>query len=339
MPFSPAYHVVYGAYSEYLRYLEMGADRVKLPEHKHDPANSVGKVHASALGSCPLKNALRRQRAPQTNPPSHAERTSTLHLMQQGTRDAEPIQEALVWKYGEISKRWKATPSKTRKGHLPTDRSGAAVEVSVEHENFKVRGRIDATVRPSANAPQFIFEIKRRDATGGKGDPQPKLSDVWQLMTYGAATGIHNLNLVIINRYVMKVWTLYPVRDGFVLKDEKGERWANPLNSPEHLNYEKLEQEIALQLTYLNGKTDCPMPDFLNDDRNGGWYCFHWVDGVKPMVYARETKGKMEKLGYITPRCEYFCQPQELIGAPVRETSRESGIYEFVKPAAEEPAA
>lgn len=316
MPFSPAYHVVYGAYSEYLR----SGDRIYLPLHKHNPANSVGKVHASALGRCPLQNALKRSNAPMTNPPSHQKRTSSLHLMQQGVRDAEPVQESLIWKYGK---------AKVRKG-VPQGK-GAAVEVSIDSKPFRVRGRMDAVVRPGEGREAFIFEVKRRDPIGGENDPQPKLSDVWQVLTYGLTTGIQNMNLVIMNRYSFKVWTLRPVTDGYMLFDEMGVKWDSFLNSPEHINIPALEREIQLQFDYLHGiQSECPMPDFLNDDRNGGWYCFQWVKGVKPMVYAKTYQGKDEKFGYITPRCEYFCQPMELIGKPIRETGRNTKRYEFV---------
>src|SRR5690554_4018104 len=124
-------------YAAYLRALNEGEARVRLPDHQHDPTVSAGKVHASALGRCPLLKANERHNVPKRIQPTEDQELNLLHLFQQSARDAEVVQEAVVWgKTGEV-------------------------EVSIDSDELRLRGRIDLLVDYAGE--RHIVEIKRRD--------------------------------------------------------------------------------------------------------------------------------------------------------------------------------
>ncbi len=276
------YATLQQAYYDYLKYLQEGNSPIALPYRGPEPSKSGLTVRASSLGRCPLAIALERSKSPMKFPPTQARELSSLHLMQQGTRDAAPFQEAMLWKFGEC----------------------AQVEIMVESEALRVRGRIDVILTVEGRG--HIVEIKRRDAQRGTSGPAPKLSDVYQAMVYGLITGAESVNILILNRYFFNLWNLRPVGSGYVLVDEKGDLWNSDLNAPEHLNHDNLRAEIARHLAYLDGGvTSDPMPDFINRDE--GWQCFQWENGERPKRYKREYKGKTERTETIVPRCPFWC--------------------------------
>lgn len=310
-----AYDLVFDAYFSYLRHLNSGGERFRLPEKTHNPALSVGLVHPSALGSCPLKPALQRANVPETNPPNDYEQLSAWHLMRQGVQDAEPLQEALIWKYEFMP------------GHYAT------AEESITDETLGIRGRMDAFV--FSNGARHIYEIKRRDSYGKYDQPQPKISDVWQVLTYGVALGVKSLNIILLDRYFFNLWQLRPVDEGYVLFNYKtGEKWDSILNTPEFINVTNLKAEIERQRAYLLGyTTEKPIADMLNDERTGSWFCWKWA-GDKAKMYAKTYQGRNEKIGHIQARCPYFTHCYgHAPGArlAVRETAYQSNTFEFVK--------
>lgn len=252
-------------YHEYLIYVQKNS-RIQLPEHIHDPQQSIGKVHASALGRCPLASAKKRQQEVQMD-------LSTLHLMQQGMRDAEPLQEAMLW-------------------YDPRTQ----VEFSVERGVF--RGRIDILYNG------HVIEIKRRDGYM-KNPPQPKLTDVYQMLAYHYITGITSIHLCLMTRFDLFFWRLEPRENGFVLLDEQGNEWKNAANKPSYLNFGVLHFEAKRHMEYLEGRTDDPMPNFL--EIPAGAECFHWESAERPKKYKTTYNGETERRANIVPHCPFWC--------------------------------
>lgn len=267
------YEDIRSAYKEYLIYIQENP-RVRLPEHIHDPAMSVGKVHASALGRCPKATALKRKVKVDMD-------LSTLHLMQQGIRDAEPLQEAMYWYY-------------------PIE---AQVEYSVEREYF--RGRIDILYG------DHVIEIKRRDGYM-KNPPQPKLTDVYQLIAYRYMTGFPSINLCLMTRFDLFFWQLVEDGNGFKLINEHGEEWKNGYNNSSYLNYSVIVYEGQRHLQYLNEeRSDDPMPNFLNIP--AGSECFHWESAARPKKYKTSHNGETERDAPIRPHCPFFADCKGLV--------------------------
>lgn len=254
-------------YDEYLDYLQENP-RIRLPEHIHDPELSIGKIHASSLGRCPKASALKRKTKIIND-------LSTKHLMQQGVRDAEPLQEAMFWK-------------------------GHQVEVSVEKEIF--RGRIDILYK------HHVIEIKRRDGYM-RSDPSPKLTDVYQLIAYQYITGLESIHLCLMTRFNLFFWQLVRDGNGFKMVDEQGREWKNSYNNSGYLNYSVLKFEGNRHLQYMNGeRTDDPMPNFLNIPM--GNECYHWEDQGKPKKYKTKED---QKIANICPHCPFFAECKGLV--------------------------
>lgn len=290
---SIGYHIR-SIYLNYLRHLSQGGKRPALPPYVHREGGT-DKISASSLGRCPLAEAYKRNRNQEkTNPMTDGEEMSSLHLMQQGTRDAEPLQEAFVW-------------------------SGGQVEVPVESD--LLRGRVDALIEYEEE--HHVVELKRRDSKDG-GHPKPKMSDILQCLAYSSMLGVPmvNVHIVTLNRYGINVWNFEPVSSegvfvGFLVVNEDGKYWTSPLNNPEKINEKALTEEVMKHRDYLMGvQTACPMVDFLNHPE--GWLCYH--DLQEPKHYKTENNaikfqgegnyvpvGKgFSSLGTVRPRCEWF---------------------------------
>lgn len=279
-------------YKEYLIYLQKNP-RVILPEHIHDPSQSIGKVHASALGRCPLASAKKREGVE----PASMESMSTLHLMQQGVRDAEPLQEALYWKYPDL----------------------VQIEFSVERE--MLRGRLDILYGTN------VIEIKRRDGYM-RNPPQPKLTDVYQMIAYSYMTGFKNINLCLMTRFNLNFWKLIEEGNGFKLVDEEGNDWKNGYNNPGYLSYSVLLYEANRHMDYLNGeKSEDPMPNFLNIP--GGAECFHWENNERPKQYKTSYNGESQRTANIIPHCPFWCHGGTPAGNPIPVEEIEYGTKEY----------
>ena len=253
-------------YLEYLTYIQKNP-RITLPQHIHDPALSTGKIHASSLGRCPLAAARKRELEVKYD-------LSTLHLMQQGIRDAEPLQEALLW-------------------YDPT----TLVEHSVERDTL--RGRIDILYQGQ------VIEIKRRDGYI-KALPQPRLTDAYQLIAYSYITGLTEIHLCLMTRFDLHFWKMVNKENGFVLVDESGNEWKNASNKPSYLNYGVLKYETQRHLDYLNGvRVEDPLPDFLNIP--AGTECGRWAGTERPKKYKTSYKGETERKADYIPTCPFWC--------------------------------
>lgn len=255
----------------YLDYLQSG-DHVELPQYQHR-ADDLSLVYASDLGRCPLAAALKRTRQPERFPKTDAERLTSLHLMRQGVKDAEPLQEALVWAFGK----------------------NAEVEKQVEDRILGVRGRIDTLLHREDGV--HILEFKRRDTPHGGQAPEPKLSDCFQVMAYGEIMKTPHMHIVTISRYFVTTWTL-DLRGThyWVVNDETGEQWGN-----NNMDIAGLKAEIARQKSYLDGNRADPMPGFANHP--DGWQC------GKPVYGKGVTKTRAK--GQWKTGCEHWCHSNE----------------------------
>lgn len=324
------YREVHSAILGYLRHIDAGGERVRLPKHKHDPARSANRVHASSIGYCPRARAAQRLRVPMVNPPTEAEELVSRMRMEDGVSAGELIQAAMIWKYGRarLYRGWLAKNVQT----------GAAAEVSVDSESLKVRGRIDVWLR--IDGVDHLIEVKRRDPWKGGGNiPLPKIGDALQLLSYGVITGVESLSILTRTRVLFKLWSLRPVGNGYMIFDEKGEAWNDPLNRPEIINVDRMKAEIARHLDYIEGRTfDRPFEDFLNDERSEGWYCWKW--NSEPAKKYSESYAKRKDVqspgrnGFIVPKCEWWChQPIPESGElryEVEETGYQSNQYQIV---------
>lgn len=275
-------------YDEYLDYLQENPP-IQLPYMPHDPKLSVGKVHASSLGRCPLASAASRISRPKWD-------FSTKHLMEQGKRDAAPIQEAQYWR-------------------------GHSVEVSVEKETL--RGRLDVLF-----GNKYAVELKRRDGNFYKKmPPQPKLTDVYQIIAYKWIAPYLDVHLCTFTRFDLFFWELKEIGGGFVLLDEEGNEWKSSFNRPSYLNYAVVMALTKENLQYQTGeRTDDPMPNFLNT--SDGVECFHWENEERPKKYKTAYQGELERFANIVPHCPVWChgQKQDLIS--IEEVSYGSKTYE-----------
>lgn len=315
--FSDWLHSVYYAY---LHYLDNGGQRFRLPpEEPHDPAKSEGKIHPSSLTKCPLANAKRRTNEPVVIEQTREEHLRTLHVMQQGVRDAEVIQEAVLW-------------------HASTRHDVAAhAELSIEDDYL--RGRMDLVVWLGEEC--HVVEIKRRDGNPAK----PKLSDAMQVLAYQVITPpTLSLHILLLNRWSnnpeldppgFQVWDFRLVEDGYVLVDEQDTAFDADWNLPDTLNLDQVWAYTTIQLSYLSGElSHAPYLDWLND---GKGECFTWEGGwsAAPKKYAKRYKGKTERHEYAVPRCPWFCHyplgDRDDPGILCRETEYKSQVYEPVE--------
>ena len=290
----------------YLQYLQL---RVRLPYEKAERSGEAHTlVHASAIGRCPLATAKERNNEPERYPQARREKLSSLHLMSQGERDAEPIQEALVRFLG-----FKAE-------HYFQDRVAG------------VSGRVDAYKFGT------IVEIKRRDAQRGRSRPMPKRDDMLQILAYinhfwNQTQVHHEAYLLMVNRYYCDVWQM-EWNEGlsqYVLYDHDGEIFI-----PDgRVDSYTLAVKIAQHKNYLEDKNLRHTPEQFVDDFaavTDGWNCYKW-DGEPAKKYKDVYKGKTERRGKIKRRCVHWCHPFEAEDVEVRETSYESGKFEIVKEA------
>lgn len=262
------------AYDQYTTYLSSNPP-FTLPYRAHVDAPDF--IHVSSLGMCPLQTALNRRKVTPKYPDLLAENNLwTRHLMEQGKRDAAPLQEALL------------------SSALFHD---VQAEYPVSDPELKLKGRIDVLVRFGDPMTRHIIEIKRRDLPKNGGTFAPKLTDIYQVMGYGLITLYNHMHVVLMNRYNFVTWSVMPQGNGFQVFDSNGTLWDHPLNTPAHLNYDMLRAEVERQRTYLEGRSDaCPIPDPLNDDL--GYLC------VTKTRYANKAPGSK---GKVRPNCAHFC--------------------------------
>ncbi len=309
------YETIMDAYDEYMTHLNAGGKKPRVFTPRHHPNKSLDIINASELGRCPLATAKEKRGDPMVVPPTRYSKISLKHLLLQGTRDAEPLQEALLWKWGR---------ARVTKNVLIGE--GVALEARVGDKELGTKGRADAVL--NWNGETHVVEIKRRDAQRGTSTPMPKDSDVYQVLSYAHIMDLpyKHIHILILNRYFFKLWTLGwdPNQMVYALTDEDGVVWYSGLG------LDSFEEAINVHRKYRAEKlTTPPMIDMFAADF--GWYCYRWVDGEKPKKYKALYKGQEERIGFIEARCPYWCwggNPKEHI--PVRELEYDSKKYALV---------
>jgi len=295
------YKEIQTAYLTYLRHLNVGGVRPEIPPYEKSVTEGAW-IYSSSLLGCPLQNARKYAGAAMSHPPTPSEEMSDFHLMQQGVRDAEPMQEALMWYFG------------------------ASSEVRISSESLRLRGRMDVDMM--VGGVRHIVEIKRRDEF--MGQITPKLSDLYQSLSYMMMTGAQHAHVLILNRYFFKLWSLYPDGKGFIVKDEAGEEWRDKHNTPEHLNFEAVEAEVKRQMAFIErvhaGEiVPPPISDPINNEE--GWRCLKHHD--KPRV----LKTKENPEGSSSRRCYWFCHTAPSSAGPFRVTIADDGVKTLHLPA------
>lgn len=291
------YNVIQETYSEYLNYLADNP-RVEIPYKKHDAAESEGKVHASSLGRCPLAAALSRK----TDAKGKGFDWKTLHLMQQGVRDAEPLQEAMLWKYPDVTE----------------------VELSVERDNL--RGRLDILYDGN------VIEIKRRDSPDRKVPPYLRLLDLYQTLAYGVILEeeARTLNILLATRFDITLYSLIPDGGGYSVIDHNGRYWSSSYNKPSYINFAVVRGLRDSHLRYMRGETtEDPRPNYLNSDH---YECGHFENDNKPKAYKVPFGNETGQTTKFIPTCSWWChhngdKPTEIV---VREIEHGSKEYEEV---------
>jgi len=273
-------------YEEYLEHLAGGGKRESVPHHKSRHSNN-DLVYASSLGKCPLAAALRRLCAVEKFPLTREENLKMHHLMNQGIRLAELIQEAFLF-HGDL------------------------VEEYFYSEDLGIAGVVDVLFsRPGEG---HIIEIKTRNSEY----PLPSLSDCYQALAYkymlsrNSKTKYQAYILTLTPPNVKRkndtpfdLWKLEPSGDGHIVVRHDGELWQSKFNDEERLNLTALKEEIQRHKMYLTGQTlHTPILDPLNDD--GGWQC------VKTIKKPVKRKTKPDEAGLIKRRCPYLCHTNNL---------------------------
>lgn len=264
--------------NEYLIYLERGGKRIVLPEHIHDETLSKGKIHASALGRCPLAKSIERNR-PRVESEESKHSFASLYLMQGGVRDAELYQEAFLWKHPNT----------------------AQVEFSID--GFGMRGRMDIYY------DGHVIEIKSRHVASKDAPPMMFLGDAYQTLAYGLILNVQppkTLNTLLRTRFGFTLYTFKPEGNGFTAYDQHGKRWFPDYNRPEFLSYPVVQSLAEKHLKYLQGElTHDPMPNYLNTD--GGRECGYWKDDDRPKRFKQPFRDQNGKTVQFIPTCPFWC--------------------------------
>ena len=299
--------------SAYFPYLQQ-EERVTLPPVVHE--HKTGYVWPSKLFLCPLQAALEQEKAEPTYPAA-SKGPMTYHRMNSGTRAAEPIQEAFLWKYpGYVE----IELPREMKGQCPVLEPNAVYLPDTEKLFWKMRGRIDLFWnRVDIDTECHIAEIKNSKGLW--------FHQVMQVIAYDLLFREYDpqLHIITVNKDEINLWDIDRHGAGYLVRntanygfDSYGqekteypdELWDIAQNITDVLNRENLEQEISRHWEYVQGKRDDPMPDFLNHSQ--GWLC------AKKKTYPKD-----EKPGKFVPRCEWFCH------GPVEdnEFTKDNGKY------------
>lgn len=298
---------IHEMYYSYLLAMRNGTERIPLPVTPH-----TGKgrhlLYPSSLGKCPLQSRWKREGKAPTWEPKEWEKENSFHLMEQGNRVAEVLQEALVWKMGYPSSEdrefYNGDGGCPPLGETVFLTPGFVPEATIHDEKLGVRGRIDGLIVDGKNPKHWtILEIKARSP--GR---RPKFGDAMQTLTYMLSTGCHSAAIVTIERFKIKVWPLIARGEGFVVQSEWGDEVKERWNTPDMLNFDALEEEIQWFKDYREMdefSLDIPIPDPFNDKLRG--WCCAWEWETRP----KYLKTKPSVIGKPKPCCQFWhhCHP------------------------------
>lgn len=275
---------IHDTYNRYQLYLDDGNEPIHLPYSQ--PYHYQGLIHASALFDCPLRAFKERSKAQAVLPELLKRNNPTLmHRMLQGTRMAEPFQEAFHWDHNHYSM--------------------VHSEETVVDKLLSLQGRMDLMVEDH-NFVKHVVEFKHRLPQWKTPFPQPRIGDVFQLLAYMLMTSADEGHLVIINTPQYRdffdplkgfeVWNLVWNNEyqGYLLISEHGEQWNHPQNEYEFINQNILREEVERQLSYM--QEDAPTTPPIRLGEEGDWQC---------MSVRRKPKNGVS--GSLHAMCPYFC--------------------------------
>ncbi len=275
-------------------------ERVTLPPSPERTDDQLDKVWASSLGTCPLRNFKERSKAEPVLPYLAEKSLADLLRMEQGTRYAQVIQEAMVWKF-KINDTFRPEP-------LVEDR--VLVETSLESEELLLKGRADLIYRTGSEV--HVIEIKKPMFLQELATPYDTY--VYQALAYKfiledlyPALTIH-AHILIANTNGFNLWTLSDER-------EEGEGF-NTITYWDVLNEDGVSagtfadseviSELSIQQSYLfDGITSIPRPDFANDPQY--WLCARWAGKERPKKYKDTYKGQTERREKMVCACPHWC--------------------------------
>lgn len=307
---------------EYLVHLTNGGDRYIIGREQR-PVSEKMYVSASSLMDCPLRAAKEKLKEQAIIEGLLKENSPTLLLrMQQGTMVAEIFQEAFLW--------W----NKFKRDDLRT----VFIERTLESQELHFRGRMDMEcyfdMLEIGKSKTHIVEFKHRLPTYKDKFPQPRMSDVFQLLAYKVLRGSTKEldvpgHLCIINtpQYAefqdeykgFELWELSRLSldsfQGYALFNEEGQLWNHPMNTPQYINIMALEQEIERQMMYLEGVRETPIQ--LGDDE--AWQC--------RKVIAKPSGGKS---GRFKPMCAHYCHDDGQASVEYGYTVNNDGSWSVV---------
>jgi len=307
-------------------YLESG-ERVQLAPPLPHLEDKLDKVWASSLGTCPLRNFKERSKAEPVLPELAVKGLGDLLRMEQGTRYAEVIQEAMVWKFGQLNRLdWLCDPQVM---------SMKAVGIEIALEDEYVKGRADLIYRTGSDV--HVIEIKKPLYL--KDDSTPYNTYLYQALAYKfILEGLYpqlniHAHILIATTTGFNLWSL--VLDQVAYVGEIGEEriWGiedELLRVNGLIGENEWVSELAHQQHYLldNGHFD-PMPDFANDPQS--WLCARWQGKARPKQYKGIYKGETERREKMTITCPWFCHApiESLPGKEfeVQESGYETGRY------------
>lgn len=299
-------------------YLESG-ERVPLAPPLPHLEDQLDKVWASNLGTCPLRNFKERSQAEPVLPALLPKSLSTLLRMEQGTRYAEVIQEAMVWKFKQVDSFWY--------GALMHDR--VLVEWSLEDEY--VKGRADLLYRTGSDV--HVIEIKKPQFL--KDDSTPYPTYLFQALAYQfilealyPLLHIH-AHILIATTTGFNLWSLEEIVEQN--PDQRSWHLVNEIGSLAGIVQEQeWGDELLRQQHYLfNRNLMNPMPDFANHPQH--WLCASWQGKARPKQYKDVYKGATERREKMTVACPYWCHsPLEAVPGgefEVAEVGYETGRW------------
>jgi len=233
--------IITESWADYSRFLQDGGDR-----QKHSPGvrGHLELVHASQLGYCEIKSALEQNEVesdfPELEPRNNP---NLLWLFENGTRQAEKLQEAMKWKY-------------------PRNFIAEKHYFSIEDD---LAGNSDGTYTdPYGN--KYIIELKDTEGMIHRSVGEPKRGYVLQTLAYmflaQAAFGV----IVTMSRWKFTIYDMVEEENGWVVYNQ-GRKYT-PIG-------EDWNTGITLQDLWEARNVVRAARDAVEDDR-------HHFDGAAP---------------------------------------------------------
>lgn len=262
------------AWSQYSTHLQRGGARQALPPPK--PRLFLEYLHASSLGYCNLQKAYEVFKEEADYPSLLKENNSQKGwLLESGTRQAEKLQEAMLFAYG----------------------AAVSIEHDLVYHAASIAGRCDILyTTPSGH--KYVIELKDAEGQAYRSIGEPRYSYLTQVITYMNLSEATGGAIVTMSKWGFNVYDV--VLEGnlwFVYFN--GQRYSPFIKNRENWNVGVSLREVGelfeeLSETYDDVRNQRlitpPIVDPLNDDM--GWLCVNQPEkpnrktGKKGKAYA-----------------------------------------------------